>query len=248
MGLSYSTLAEHERSRLDTLVSLLPKRKNILEIGARHGLVTGILTQHFDHVTALDLEKPSWHMERVTPVKGNVQQLNFPDNAFDCVLCSEVLEHVPNVERAAQELVRVSRSEIIVGVPYCQDTRVGRTTCGNCGKHNPPYGHVNTFDEKRLKTLFNGAEHKQTRLISQTRERTNVFSAWLQDFAGNPYGTYDQEEPCVYCGEPLKAPLKLSFPKKVCASVGLRLQSQTMRWNDPQAIWIYCLFQKIGAA
>jgi hypothetical protein len=46
-----------EHRRVEALIALLPKRHaTVLEIGARHGRITRLLVEHFDSVTALDLE------------------------------------------------------------------------------------------------------------------------------------------------------------------------------------------------
>ena len=55
---------------------------------------------------------------------------------------------------SGQMISRVARHAIVVGVPYRQDLRVGRTTCAACRGTNPPWGHVNSFDENRLKQHF----------------------------------------------------------------------------------------------
>jgi ubiquinone/menaquinone biosynthesis C-methylase UbiE len=47
----------------------------------------------------------------------NAEMLPFRDNSFDLVLCTEVLEHVPDWKRAFGELQRVSRKKIVVTVP-----------------------------------------------------------------------------------------------------------------------------------
>lgn len=41
--------------------------------------------------------------------QANLESLPFEDGAFDVVLCSQVIEHVPNAEAAAAELARVLR-------------------------------------------------------------------------------------------------------------------------------------------
>ncbi len=47
----------------------------------------------------------------------NAEALPFKPDSFDFVLCTEVLEHVPNWKAAFQELLRVSRKKVLVTVP-----------------------------------------------------------------------------------------------------------------------------------
>lgn len=47
-------------------------------------------------------------------VLGDIQTLPFKTGIFDLVLCAEVLEHVPNPERAFRELMRVSSKYVLV--------------------------------------------------------------------------------------------------------------------------------------
>ncbi len=234
-----------ERLRLDRLMALLPKDViSVLEIGARHGVMTQRLAEICDQVTALDLKKPSFDIDGVSTVEGDVQRLQFPDNSFDCVICTEVLEHVPRFEAGAKELVRVAKNYILLGVPYRQDTRVGRTTCIHCGKISPPFGHLNSFDERKIADLFAGAEISSVEYVSKNRERTNVVSTWLQDFGGNPYGSYDQEESCVHCGRKLHRPEQLSFVRRAAAALGCRLYRIQYVFNRPRPTWILVLFRK----
>lgn len=43
--------------------------------------------------------------------------LPYPDNTFDLVICSEVLEHVPDDRQALRELLRVSKGPVFITVP-----------------------------------------------------------------------------------------------------------------------------------
>lgn len=54
----------------------------------------------------LDLAPPD---PRIRLVQGDATLLPFPDATFDAVICSETLEHIPDDDRAAQELARVIR-------------------------------------------------------------------------------------------------------------------------------------------
>jgi SAM-dependent methyltransferase len=52
-------------------------------------------------------------------VHGSIFELPFKDGAFDCVICSEVVEHVPADERVFSELERVLEpgGRLILGTP-----------------------------------------------------------------------------------------------------------------------------------
>ncbi len=229
-----------ERARIEDLLRILPKgQETVLEIGARDGRVTQLLPAYCGHVTALDLEKPAFAYERVTPVKGDVRRLEFADRSFDCVFCTEVLEHVPGVEQAASEIARVAKRNVVIGVPFRQDTRIGRTTCRHCGKPNPPWGHVNTFDEQRLRDLFPNWTVATKSFVGANHERTNALAAWLQDLGGNPYGSYDQDEPCIYCGRKQIAPERSGLLARALAAAGVRLQNLQSRIAKPWPNWIH---------
>lgn len=237
--------AQSEQARTADLMKLMPKgRQSVLEIGARDGFFSRLLTEHFPEVTALDLELPVFDIPGVLPAQGDVTRLDFPDDRFDCVVCTEVLEHVPEVRRAADEISRVARHEVIIGVPYRQDTRVGRTTCATCGRVNPPWGHVNRFDESRLKTLFSQLKPVETSFVWQNHEWTNPVSSWLMDLAGNPWGTYGQDESCIHCGARLTAPVSRSVPQKVLSKAAHRLCRLQSFWTAPRPNWIHMVFRK----
>jgi SAM-dependent methyltransferase len=204
------------------------------------------LTGYFDEVTALDLEVPDFSSERVIKVAGDATSLQFADSSFDCVFCAEVLEHIPNVEQACREIGRVAGHEVIIGVPYKQDTRVGRTTCRSCGGKNPPWGHINRFDEKRVVSLFAGLQPVSKSFVSLNHEVTNFVSAFLMDLAGNPWGTYDQDEPCIYCGAKLAPPAHRSLLSRILAAIAVRIGKVQSAVTKPHANWIHMVFVKSG--
>lgn len=119
MDLTQYTQGGPEAERIADLLRLIPNGAHTaLDIGARDGHLSKLLAERYESVTALDLKKPA---------------------IFDPVFCAEVLEHIPSqlLEKTCSELSRVSRTYVLIGTPYAQDIRVGRTTCYTCGKKNP---------------------------------------------------------------------------------------------------------------
>ena len=219
---------------------------SVLDIGARDGYISRLLAKRYEHVTALDLEKPSITHAQIDCVQGDITALGFADATFDLVFCAEVLEHIPPklLATACSELARVAKQHVLVGVPYKQDIRLGRTTCFTCGGISPPWGHLNTFDELRLKGLFPGFAIAQQSFVGSTDAATNALSTWLMDLADNPSGTYDQEEPCGHCGAKLMPPPERRLWQKVAtrlAFIGLRVQRPFL---SPHGNWIHLLLTR----
>ncbi len=244
MGLSEIT--EQEALRIDSLEAMLPAGiADLLEIGSRDGRVTRMLVKHSKSITALDLELPNLTLPSVTCVQGNVTALQFADRSFDCVVCTEVLEHVVELDRACSELARVTRKWLLVGVPFDQDLRLGRMTCAGCGRVNPPFGHVNRFSEGRLEACFPSLKLVQVARLGSTSGGTNGISAWLLDRSRNPWGTYGQQEPCMHCGATLTPPKARSLPERVMSKVAVSINKVQKRLAHPRAIWIHCLFSRV---
>jgi len=76
---------------------------------------------NIDYITT-DLEDPS------VKVQMSITDIQFDNDSFDCILCSHVLEHVPDDRAAMQELLRVLKPSgfAILQVPI-KDLPEGRT-------------------------------------------------------------------------------------------------------------------------
>jgi len=234
-----------EAERISDLMSLLPEgTKSALEIGARDGYISQFLAKRFPQLFVLDITPLEFDATGFLPVQASVTSLPFPDSIFDVVLCAQVLEHVPQLETACSELARVSKHVIVIGVPYRQDTRVGRATCRHCSKPNPAWGHVNEFEERKLNALFPTVRAAQTRYVGTAKECTNGLSRWLMDRAGNPWGTYDQDEPCIFCGHSLGEPRPRNFPQRICTKLATTLNQVQAVFRKSHANWIHVVFEK----
>lgn len=89
--------------------------------------------------------------------RADVSRLPFREAAFDVVICSEVLEHVPDIRTAARELLRVLKpqGDLIVTVPRFLPEKI----CWLLSRayHSEPGGHIRIFRKRELLSLFEDA-------------------------------------------------------------------------------------------
>ena len=81
-------------------------------------------------------------------------KLPFADETFDYLICSEVLEHIPEVDYAVDEIIRVTKrkGKIAVSVPSFFPEWV----CWSLSKDYQltPGGHVRIFKYKQLRKMI----------------------------------------------------------------------------------------------
>jgi SAM-dependent methyltransferase len=122
----------------------------ILEIGVGEGHVMTRLRQRFSNVPIVGVDLPDealaddWRESGLSCLFGDATSLPFPDDAFDLVLAIEVLEHVPQPDRALTELARVCSGSLIASVPFEPVWRAGNMARRRYLRQfgNTP-GHVN---------------------------------------------------------------------------------------------------------
>ena len=95
---------------------------------------------------------------------GNALQLPFEDNSFDVIVCSEVLEHIPDYEGALAEISRILKPDgkLAVSVPRYWPEWICWKLSENY--HNTPGGHVRIFKPKQLKSAIeqSGFRHERS--------------------------------------------------------------------------------------
>lgn len=161
--------------------------RRILEVGAGDGDVVVTLSERGHTCYAMDISevrlakyKERAEAHRITQLLGSVEDhIPLEDASLDVVLCGEVMEHVPDNDRAFEEIRRVLRrgGQLIVSVPYRESLKIA--TCPNCGKKFELNGHLHTYDLSSLRSLFghHGFEVVQTH-IGHTKVSRVVWSRW----------------------------------------------------------------------
>lgn len=138
----------------------------VLDVGCGEGRhVHAVALESVDTVVGVDLEPANLDAARDdhasfvadetdVPVEfcaADACRLPFPDDAFDLVICTEVLEHLPEYESAIDELRRVCKpgGTLTVSVPRAWPERI----CWSLSSeyHEVEGGHVRIFDRDALR-------------------------------------------------------------------------------------------------
>jgi 2-polyprenyl-3-methyl-5-hydroxy-6-metoxy-1,4-benzoquinol methylase len=85
---------------------------------------------------------------------ADIKNLPFASASFDCVICSEVLEHIPEHENALKELVRILKpqGDLVVSVPRYFTEKICWLI--STAYHNEEGGHVRIYKKKKLQKML----------------------------------------------------------------------------------------------
>ena len=127
----------------------------VVEIGAGEGRITERLVARFPGATVVGLDLPDtdlaeeWDEIEVPMFFGDATRMPFVDASIDLVVGLEVLEHVPQPERALADIARVCRGTAILSVPREPIWRAGNMARGRYLRDwgNTP-GHVNHWSSR----------------------------------------------------------------------------------------------------
>ncbi|MEW6332691.1 MAG: class I SAM-dependent methyltransferase [Thermodesulfobacteriota bacterium] len=128
------------------------------------------------------------HGGRWVVARADVTRLPFSDGSFDVVICSEVLEHVPDGKAAIAELLRVLKpsGDLIVTVPRYLPERI----CWALSKayHREPGGHIRIYRRGELLTLLQEAGANCRRI--RYRHALHAPYWWLRCLVGHKNETF----------------------------------------------------------
>lgn len=145
------------------------EKVTLLDAGCGEGFVSKLIYSKISNlsITALEYTKEALSIAKelipnATLIQGDIMRMPFDDNAFDIVLCSEVLEHLPKPEAALKELIRVTRNTLIITVPnepwFCMGNLL---VLKNVKRLGNPIDHINHWTHSGfVKFLSNHSNEK----------------------------------------------------------------------------------------
>lgn len=167
------------RDKADNIIHLLRDKKieNVLEVGCGTGAVLsdlaarGIGKRH----VGIDVANPSDHLDDTASHLDlrsyDGRRLPFPDNSFDLVFASHVIEHVAEPRGLIEELIRVSSDVVYIEVPCEITLRTSRAGISEALK----IGHINAYTPEYFMVLLqsSGCQVNEMRIFDHSRAVTH---------------------------------------------------------------------------
>jgi SAM-dependent methyltransferase len=165
---------------LHTVEQLVAERRpaRVLEVGCGEGVVMGYLRARHPGLRVDGVEPDPRALATARArnpgsllLQGDACELPIGRAAYDLVLCLEVLEHLPEPDRALVEVRRVARRGCILSVPHEPFFRLGNVLRGkNLVRFGDPPDHLQHWNRRRFESFC----RQHVRL-----ERTVLAFPWL---------------------------------------------------------------------
>lgn len=144
--------------------------RSLLDVGSGRGVFLFPLLREFPDLEVTSVDILPRRVELLDCVRlggvGNLHPMladicdgGLPDKSFDVVTMLEVLEHIPDTDRAVRNAVRLARNYVIVSVPSKPDD-------------NPE--HIHLFSNDDLKNHFLEAGCSKVKFMSVTNHRVMI--------------------------------------------------------------------------
>lgn len=151
--------------QLKTIKSMVNSSQDILDVGSGDGLLAETLLKDANTLTALDISLK--RIKRCTKrcqngyfVVADAEELPFKKESFDCVVASELIEHLIEPEK----FLRSSYNALKRGGVLIISTPSGLFYENNLDEILKDH-HLHTFSPKKLKSLLKRAGFKPTAII-----------------------------------------------------------------------------------
>jgi 2-polyprenyl-3-methyl-5-hydroxy-6-metoxy-1,4-benzoquinol methylase len=162
---------EHQERRIRQFISdQVPENtKSILDVGSGSAWVAKEFCKR-SIVCSVDVSLKNtmealkkYPSENHVAIVADAFNLPFNNQTFDCIIASEIIEHVYNPALFVQQLMNLLKTGgiLILTTPY--NEKIAYSLCVHCNKPTPHNAHIHSFNEKKLAAFFSTKECKNVK-------------------------------------------------------------------------------------
>ncbi|MBY5959492.1 class I SAM-dependent methyltransferase [Membranicola marinus] len=158
-----SRVDQEERNRLDQMIlSKIPEdAASILDVGCGSGWLAKAKAHGDTTVISMDIssrnpvealrQHPHPNHEALI---ADVYHLPLEESSIDCIVASEIMEHVPDPAMFVEKLLFVLKpgGKLIITTPY--DEQIQYHLCVHCNHPTPAHAHLHSFNENNIIKLI----------------------------------------------------------------------------------------------
>lgn len=154
------TRNERKRNRQAIIKEVPVDAQIILDIGCGGAWVAETFLPRGVKVISMDISsinpvraKEKYPQSNHEAIVADGMSLPFKPNSIDCIISSEVIEHVPDPAKFLQSLLSKIKpgGRLILMTPY--DEKIRYHLCVHCNKPTPQNGHLHSFSESKMTAL-----------------------------------------------------------------------------------------------
>lgn len=149
--------SRHENRRLhETIARAVPEDASlVLDAGCGNGWVAAHFCPKGVKVISMDISavNPREALRRVphelhAGLAGDVYHIPLRKNSVDCIIASEIMEHVPDPRLFVAKLVETVKpgGTVVITTPY--DERIEYYLCVHCNRPTPKNAHLHSFNRE----------------------------------------------------------------------------------------------------
>jgi len=165
------------------VIKYIKNGANVIDIGCSNGTAMKLLQDNGYLASGIDISEEAIKLANkngLTDCKvSKTHNINYPDNEFDAILCTDVLEHVleEDISKTFDEFNRILKTDGYLFLKIALHEEKNRKWDYITNKHGYDNLHILTKNEKYWLNLFKNNNLKTVKLLTAT---TNTLEIILQ--------------------------------------------------------------------
>ena len=185
--------SRHEARRLhEMIVAAVPEDAAlILDVGCGNAWVASHFCPRNQGVISLDIAsrnpEKAWDLYPFSnhlPLVADVYALPFSKDSIDCIIASEIIEHVADPKGFLEKLLDVLRpgGTLILTTPFAE--KISHSLCVHCNRPTPQHAHLHSFTKDSLVRIVRKDQASTLKMKTfsnkaLTKLQTHVFLQYL---------------------------------------------------------------------